>query len=194
MRKNKKYTCLLIKVHTEFDAWKKEEEKHAKSMWRKIGERTVKRAISRVAVHWSPAHGQFAAEGVPWRDDAMVYEAREGPTNQRERTREKRERERGWTVATSRKQSGRRPLKILLRIVCHFTSERSRRMERAPLSSLRGESARTNLGVHRFVRYYLHIYVGITYKALLLSPTDAIPRWLPIFQIHQTPPLAPIIP
>lgn len=26
----------------------------------------------------------------------------------------------------SRKQSGRRPLKILLRIVCHFTSERSR--------------------------------------------------------------------
>jgi len=114
-------------------------------------------------------------------------------TNGKEQERKEKERG-GWTVATSRKQSGRRPLKILLRIVCHFTSERSRRMERAPLSSLRGESARTNLGVHRFVRYYLHIYVGITYKALLLSPTDAIPRWLPIFQIHQTPPLAPIIP
>lgn len=49
-----------------------------------------------------------------------------GPDESTGKSKRERERERGQTVATSRKQSGRRPLKILLRIVCHFTSERSR--------------------------------------------------------------------
>lgn len=58
------------------------------------------------------------------------------------------------TGATSRKQSGRRPLKILLRIVCHFTSERSR-SERTGPALLSSRASETNHDVHRFVRRYL---------------------------------------
>lgn len=59
----------------------------------------------------------------------------------------KREREGARTVATSRKQSGRRPLKILLRIVCHFTSERSRSGRNGPRSHPRSASQREQTSV-----------------------------------------------
>lgn len=50
-------------------------------------------------------------------------------------------------MATSRKQSGRRPLKILLRIVCHFTSERSRSGRNGPRSHPRAASQREQTSV-----------------------------------------------
>lgn len=63
-------------------------------------------------------------------------------------------------MATSRKQSGRRPLKILLRIVCHFTCERSRSERTGPALIL----ARRELGKNgprcspRFVRCYFMVH------------------------------------
>lgn len=131
MRKNNVLVCALNFIHAEYSMCQRKKRGNvAKSARRKIGEQTVKRAISRIAVHWSRLpHRRFAADGVPWCDDAMVYQARGDSRNQQKRVREReggegvREKEkkrRGQTVATSRKQSGRRPLKILLRIVCHF--------------------------------------------------------------------------
>lgn len=51
-------------------------------------------------------------------------------------------------MATSRKQSGRWSLKILLRIVCHFTCERFR-SERTGPALILARQARTSLSVHR---------------------------------------------
>lgn len=65
----------------------------------------------------------------------------------------------------SRKQSGRRPLKILLRIVCHFTSERSRgergrrtseRRRRPLLEASEDEPRRFRLGVTLWLTLRFH--------------------------------------
>jgi len=54
-------------------------------------------------------------------------------------------------VATSRKQSGRRPLKILLRIVCHFTSEAVSERTNGPRSRVLARPTGTGLTEDSFV-------------------------------------------
>lgn len=99
-------------------------------------------------------------------------------------------------MATSRKQSGRRPLKILLRIVCHFTSERSRSGRNGPRSHPRAASQReqTSVFTDSFgVTCDAHMHRRDSVQsALLLSPGS--PLAPDLSEIHEMPPLAPIIP
>lgn len=83
----------------------------------------------------------------------------------------------GRTVATSRKQSGRRPLKILLRIVCHFTSEASGlgANERGPLARPRSAERRERTSPR--IRSWCST-AGIPFVVAFVFP--GAPLWLPV--------------